>query len=146
MVTTIIYCHAFQNFQTLTNVWVNIPAQIKRPVETLVVLINVPVTKVTVVMAEHARVSVLGSWFFFFIVILYIRLESTWMTSLNVDNSSFGVMIILDLVELCFPDFHLQILMNALEDTVVLSMFVKTLLDLIFANARKASLEMEHHA
>ena len=83
---------------------------------------------------------------FFYIVILYIRLESTWTTSLHVDNSSFGVMIILDLVELCFRDFHLQILMNALEDTVVLSMFVKTLLDLIFANARKASLEMEHHA
>ena len=87
-----------------------------------------------------------GILIFFFIVILYIKSESTWMTSLHVDNSSFGVMIILDLVEICFRDFLLQILMNALEGTVVLSQFAKTLLDLISANARKASLEVEHHA
>ena len=42
---------------------------------------------------------------------------------------------------------HARILMNVLkEDTVVLSHFVKTLLDLICANARKVSLEMEHRA
>ena len=58
------------------------------------VLINVPVTEVTVAMAKHAR---------------------TLMSALK-------------------------------EDTVVLSQFVKTLLDLICANARKVSLEMEHRA